>query len=840
MPGAPRRLRCEYLIDPIGIEASAPRLGWWLDDSRPAELQTAYEILAASRLDLLAMDEGDLWASGVVESQQCAHVVYRGKRLFPGRKVFWKVRSYDSDGLPSPWSEPARFEAGLKHDEWRGRWIAAPLQGSRATPAPVPVLRRVFELAAAPGSARLYLAALGTYHAELNGSAVSTQSLAPGWCGFDSVLETQCYDVTGLLQPGANCLAVLLADGWHAGAIGLGARQCFGRQAALKAQLHVELASGGTLVLISDEQWQWRPSWILHAEPAGGESADWSHFDAGWSQPGGAADWYAVQCPAIAEPKLTGLVTELTEPGEALELQERQGPGRSRIFSLAAPVLGRACVRTSLGEGGLLRIRYGLGLDVGGQLEDIVGEDLHSAGQDPEQALGASFSQHGFQHVELSGDLAGTASLSVSACSVRRPVEPAAQFLCDHATLNGLFERLMGTLLQTRQSVPLAGLALEDRVPELRANGLRSKTVPLALGDGAGSGRWLRQLCSAQLEDGSFPRLVPAPPALDEALVDAGAGASDALVECAWQQFQVLGDRRALEQCYPHVKRFLGGLAERHADHLRGDEDAELLATAAYYRSVRTAARMAGVLGHLGDLEDFEMLGGAVRKAFGRRFITPDGLVAGDDLRSYLTVLSHGLLDADERARAAERFLRHLERNLAERRLEATLEPEILRTLTRLGRADLALKLLMDWAEHEVAPERLLDVGALDWLLTGLAGVDCSRDLSEASNAFRRVRIQPRPPIGGLPDSEPLSAGPPLRHVEAMLATINGPYELSWSISEEAFELSVQVPANCSADIILPDDTLHEVVAGRHEFSMAFHRPGDGIPVLREVSTGGG
>ncbi len=68
MQGAPLRLRCEYLEDPLGIDQRSPRLSWWPNDSRPAEIQTGYELLAASSRALLDLDEGDLWDSGHVEA----------------------------------------------------------------------------------------------------------------------------------------------------------------------------------------------------------------------------------------------------------------------------------------------------------------------------------------------------------------------------------------------------------------------------------------------------------------------------------------------------------------------------------------------------------------------------------------------------------------------------------------------------------------------------------------------------------------------------------------------------------------------------------------------------
>jgi len=78
MLAAPERLRCEYLANPLGIQVVRPRLSWWPNDDRPAEVQTAYQILAASSHSALvnacaAAAAGDspgavLWDSGRVDS----------------------------------------------------------------------------------------------------------------------------------------------------------------------------------------------------------------------------------------------------------------------------------------------------------------------------------------------------------------------------------------------------------------------------------------------------------------------------------------------------------------------------------------------------------------------------------------------------------------------------------------------------------------------------------------------------------------------------------------------------------------------------------------------------
>jgi alpha-L-rhamnosidase len=51
-----------------GVDSSPPRLFWKLESDERGQLQTAYEILAASSAEILAQDKGDLWDSGRVKS----------------------------------------------------------------------------------------------------------------------------------------------------------------------------------------------------------------------------------------------------------------------------------------------------------------------------------------------------------------------------------------------------------------------------------------------------------------------------------------------------------------------------------------------------------------------------------------------------------------------------------------------------------------------------------------------------------------------------------------------------------------------------------------------------
>ena len=123
----PERLRCEYRVNPEGIDVTEPRLSWVSTPVNPKARdlrQTAYRILVASTRTGLQGNQGDLWDSGKVDSDQSIQVVYRGKPLATGVQAFWKVQIWDQDGQVSDWSPPAQWSMGLlRAQDWEGRWI---------------------------------------------------------------------------------------------------------------------------------------------------------------------------------------------------------------------------------------------------------------------------------------------------------------------------------------------------------------------------------------------------------------------------------------------------------------------------------------------------------------------------------------------------------------------------------------------------------------------------------------------------------------------------------------------------------------------------------------------
>lgn len=205
-------LRCKYRINPLGIDVIQPRLSWVLQSDERGQKQSAYQVLVASNRDRRNVDDGDIWDSGKVESDQTAHIQYAGSSLVSRMRCYWKVRVWDRHGNSSSWSEPAIWSMGLlKESDWQGDWIGELCQPENAAI----MLRKELKLQKQVVRATAYICGLGYYELYVNGRKIGDHVLDPGWTDYAKRVLYVTYDVTNYFKQGSSVIGVILGNGWY-------------------------------------------------------------------------------------------------------------------------------------------------------------------------------------------------------------------------------------------------------------------------------------------------------------------------------------------------------------------------------------------------------------------------------------------------------------------------------------------------------------------------------------------------------------------------------------------------------------------------------------------------
>ena len=255
-------LRCEYLNDPLGIDVPAPRLSWVLASAARGAHQSAWQVLVASTPDLLARDQGDLWDSGKVTTDQSNQVPYEGKALRTGQRCYWKVRAWNGLDEVSPWSAPAFWSMGLLNEaDWKGSWIGmnagaqAPILQAEALkhanwiwyPGDEPVVspppgeryfRANFQVPdpAAIEAVNAWFTADNRAELFLNGEAAAS---------IETYNEVRAVDLTGRVRAGENIVAIAARNNGAAP-----------NPAGLLAAVEVRFKDGTILVKGTDVTWR--------------------------------------------------------------------------------------------------------------------------------------------------------------------------------------------------------------------------------------------------------------------------------------------------------------------------------------------------------------------------------------------------------------------------------------------------------------------------------------------------------------------------------------------------------------------------------------------------------
>ena len=315
----PVELRCNFWNQPLGIDVPQPVLSWILQappNSRGI-LQSSYQILVASSLDKLNKNEGDLWNSGVIASNEMSQIQYAGKPLKSSQQYWWKVKIGYAKNKESAWSQPSHWTMGLLEEkEWKAQWISAAgaekyaikyssarqdfdmkrdlaeyhrinkLKNGDPNYSSM-LLRKELEIKKELKRAVVHICGLGHYELSINGKKVGDHLLAPGWTDYRFTALYESYDVSNMLSHGQNAIGILLSNGmFNIQLDSVRYVKFLNAHGPLKAklQLLLEYADGTSSEIGTDGSWSVSPGPITYMNEYGGEDFDALLLETDWDK----------------------------------------------------------------------------------------------------------------------------------------------------------------------------------------------------------------------------------------------------------------------------------------------------------------------------------------------------------------------------------------------------------------------------------------------------------------------------------------------------------------------------------------------------------------------------
>ncbi len=720
-------------------------------------------------------------------------------------------------------------------------WNIMPTAG-QAYPA-MPDLARDVVLPAKPVSATLTMAGVGLYVPRVNGRPVSTAVLQPGYSDPAKSVEYRSYDVTGLVDSGANRLSVQLGAGVY-DEVSLPGRYSklthIGGPLALTARLDVTLPDGSTTMFDtssgpSGAGWVARAGGTTVADWYGGEDHDAGKDDSSWLLPTtpltAAAGWSAAVVANVS-PSVK-LYPQTSPPVVSHQLVQAKSVTRLStgdwVVDYGGYVTGQPQLSITAARGTVVRMYPAERLTSAGVPDQSTAtgnssrpiyDQFTTAGAGGPETWHPQFVYHGFRYLRVTGLTGKDQTLSAaqfSAIPVMADLSRTGAFTTSDADVMAI-KALTDTAIDANlQSIP-TDCPDREKLGWMEENYLLFGALSERYDLSAYGQNMVRVMLEAQRADGSMPEIAPETVTF-HAPFDSDVNWGAALVMVPWNLYRTYGDQQTLATAYDAMGRYTASVQRRSSGNLidfgLGDwitpaKGARRGATVSmgYYSVVSTMARIAATLGKTSDAQTYTSLAASIKTAINGAYLH-DG-VYGSEQATNAMALVLGLAPNPTLVRGQlisliAAYGGHV--NTGEIGLG-----NVIQALSDMGRDDLVYQLIMQKSPPgfgyfaasgaPALPEYWTGMsgnGSLahfmlgypnQWAFEHLAGISQQAD----SAGFRKLLIRPA-----------VYAGP--SSASASMPTPQGTVSVSWTRTSDTAEVTVTVPAGAQASVVLPNGT---------------------------------
>ena len=544
-------LKCENLVNPLGIDNMRPHFSWKLTSLAENQSQSAYEIEVACDSAKLAKGKADVWKSGRVESRRQVMVDYTGSALQPRSYYYWRVKSYDKDGNPSPWSDIAHFSIGVVDDRLNGSYVMAPVSmGDRES---VVVWRNI--RMKKYGKVLIHINSLGYHELYVNGRRISDTVLAPAVSQLDKRSAIVTYDMTDALRKGDNAIAICLGQGWYK-------KNTFNAQydgPVVKAEIDEISGKTPRIVCFTDSTW--------NACSTGYSGiGTWFPLQFGGERLDGAANVFT------SERTITDLTPLAGCRAEEVTLADMKASpqmfGGNRIARRLRPIYGKSTSEgwvldlgrningwfsmdfSGLRNGQEVKIEYTDDL-TDGKFVPQGEHDIYVASGKATERFTNRFHSHAYRYARVSGLDYEPSCDDVSGIQITGTNDSSTDFSCSDADINAIHDMVQYTL----RCLTFSGYSVDS--PHLERMGYggdgNSSTMPIqTMFDAADTYyNWIQAWADVQDSDGGMPYVAPA----------GGGGGGPYwcgfIVQAPYRAYLNYADDRMLEKHYAIMQRWM-------------------------------------------------------------------------------------------------------------------------------------------------------------------------------------------------------------------------------------------------------------------------------------------
>lgn len=681
------RLTVEGRVAPSGIDVSVPRFGWVLNSDADSTVQQSYRIVVATSERAVKRLKGLLWDSGTVRSDSSQWVAYKGERLKPDTRYYWRVLVNTNRGA-AKWSETSSWSTGLMGEEqWSGQWIGLDSLVSgdsqtRHSRVASRYLRKEFNCGKNILKATMHISGLGLYSLFINGQRVGRGLMTPVGTDYTKTVAYDTYDVTPLLRQ-KNAIGVVLAGGHYYAQtqnFESNVRTTYGFP-KLRAYLIILYNNGKRETVATDATWKLSTDGPMrYANEYDGELFDARKTMDFASHGYNDSSWMQAQIVGAPGGRMRGNIT----PPMTVYMTEKPAMIKSRgqklIVDFGTNGAGRVNLHINAHRGDTLRIRHAELLNAGDST--LYTTNLRKAeatawfvSDGTERDWTPEFTYYGFRYAEISlTNNNADITEAVDTNSIRR--ELIADEMDDSGTditfygdekatmLNKIVANARRGVRSNYKGMPIDCPQRDERMPWLGDRTTGSLGESYLMNNHALYAKWVADIRDSQRENGALSDVAPAYWSLYRTNVTWPA----ALPFSADMLYRQYGDLRPMRDSYEAIARWLRlirstiykeGLVtydrygdwcvppeEKHLIHSKDPmrkTDGTLLSSCYYYYICRMMGRYARLLGRTNDVSYYENEAILTSKAVNAAFLK-DGSYSNGTATANVLPLAMGIV----------------------------------------------------------------------------------------------------------------------------------------------------------------------------------------------------